>query len=111
MEHERRNVELVQGELSDPASVPAAHGRRFDKICSCSRSATPATRFGVEHIRLAHPLQRDGLDHAQRLAAAGLTIDAAIEPELSAKARERYPHKQDWLNQHLGVILFVLNTR
>lgn len=44
-------------------------------------------------------------------AAAALTVDAAIEPELSAEARERYPHKQDWLNQHLGVILFVLSAR
>ena len=44
-------------------------------------------------------------------AAAGLTVDRAIEPELSAEARERYPHKQEWLNQHLGVILFVLSAR
>lgn len=44
-------------------------------------------------------------------SAAGLTVERAIEPELSAEARKRYPKKQEWLNQHLGVILFVLRAR
>ncbi|RCK68655.1 class I SAM-dependent methyltransferase [Desertihabitans brevis] len=44
-------------------------------------------------------------------AAAGLTVDHASEPQLSDEARERYPHKQEWLNRYLGVILFELSAR
>jgi hypothetical protein len=43
--------------------------------------------------------------------AAGLTVEDAIEPELSAEDRELYPHKQEWLDKYLGVILFVLSVR
>jgi hypothetical protein len=39
-------------------------------------------------------------------ATAGLRVDRAIEPELAPEDRKSYPHKQAWLNEHLGVILF-----
>lgn len=41
-------------------------------------------------------------------SAAGLWIELAREPQLSAEARERYPHKQDWMNKHLGILIFKL---
>lgn len=161
--HDDRNVELVQGDLSDLASVPATHGRRFDKILffqsigysrnqvqtltdartllapggqilvqrshpiryAVERAEANGTSLGEEYYSTQRYSYRSAwnksvsLTHSNEtvstmlnaFAAAGLTVDAAIEPELSADARERYPHKQEWLNQHLGVILFVLSTR
>jgi len=40
--------------------------------------------------------------------AAGLWIETAIEPQLSEEARRRYPHKQDWMNKYLGILIFKL---
>jgi SAM-dependent methyltransferase len=50
-------------------------------------------------------------DMLNTFAAAGLAVDRAVEPQLDAEARERHPQKQAWLDQHLGVILFVLSVR
>ena len=44
-------------------------------------------------------------------AAVGLVVDRAIEPPLSAEARRQHPEKQAGLDQHRGVILFVLGVR
>lgn len=44
-------------------------------------------------------------------AAAGLTVDRAVEPRLSAEMSQQHPDKQAWLDQHLGVILVVLSAR
>jgi SAM-dependent methyltransferase len=41
-------------------------------------------------------------------SAAGLWIETAVEPELSEDARRRYPHKQEWMNKHLGILIFKL---
>jgi hypothetical protein len=41
-------------------------------------------------------------------SAAGLWIETAIEPQLSEDAQRRYPHKQAWMNKHLGILLFKL---
>lgn len=41
-------------------------------------------------------------------SAAGLWIEAAVEPQLSEDARRRYPHKQAVLNKYLGILLFKL---
>lgn len=41
-------------------------------------------------------------------SAAGLWIETAIEPQLSEDARQRYPHKQAWMNRHLGILIFKL---
>jgi SAM-dependent methyltransferase len=40
--------------------------------------------------------------------AAGLWIEAAAEPQLSDDARQRYPHKQAWMNKYLGILMFKL---
>lgn len=41
-------------------------------------------------------------------SAAGLWIERAIEPQLSEEARHRYPHKQEWMNKYLGILIFKL---
>lgn len=41
-------------------------------------------------------------------SAAGLCIETAIEPQLSAEAARRYPHKQEWMNKYLGILIFKL---
>lgn len=41
-------------------------------------------------------------------SAAGLWIEAASEPQLSEEARRRYPHKQEWMNRYLGILMFKL---
>jgi ubiquinone/menaquinone biosynthesis C-methylase UbiE len=47
-------------------------------------------------------------DMVNAFAAAGLWIEEAVEPQLSLEARRRFPHKQAWLDEHLGVIVFKL---
>lgn len=44
-------------------------------------------------------------------SAAGLWIETAIEPQLSANARRRYPHKQEWMNKYLGILIFKLRPQ
>jgi SAM-dependent methyltransferase len=41
-------------------------------------------------------------------SAAGLWIETAVEPHLSEEAARRYPHKQDWMNKYLGILIFKL---
>ncbi|MFD6444536.1 class I SAM-dependent methyltransferase [Promicromonospora sp. NPDC060204] len=41
-------------------------------------------------------------------SAAGFRVEAAVEPQLSEDARRRYPHKQAWMNKHLGILIFKL---
>lgn len=41
-------------------------------------------------------------------SAAGLWIETAAEPQLSAAARRRHPHKQQWMDKHLGILIFKL---
>lgn len=162
-EHDRRNVELVQGDLSALSTVPAVRGRRFDTILflqsigysrdqtqtltdarsllapdgrilvqrshpirfAVERAAANGTSLGEEYYSTQPLTYRSGWNDAISLthsnetistilnsfASAGLAVDAALEPELSLEDRECYPHKQEWLNEHLGVILFVLSAR
>jgi SAM-dependent methyltransferase len=44
-------------------------------------------------------------------STAGLWIETAVEPQLSDDARRRYPHKQTWMNKHLGILIFKLRPR
>lgn len=41
-------------------------------------------------------------------SAAGFWIESATEPQLSEDARRRYPHKQAWMDKHLGILVFKL---
>ena len=45
-------------------------------------------------------------DLINTFAAAGLWIEHALEPQLTGEQRRRFPHKQAWLDQHLGIIVF-----
>ncbi|QDP94915.1 class I SAM-dependent methyltransferase [Microlunatus elymi] len=41
-------------------------------------------------------------------SAAGLWIETTVEPQLSEEARQRFPHKQAWMNKYLGILMFKL---
>ena len=162
-DHDRDNVDLVQGDLSDLASVPATRGRLFDRILffqtlgyardqvrtltearnllapdgrilvqrshpvryAVERAETNGTSLGEEYYSTQRYTYRSGwnpsvsLTHSNETVStiintfvdAGLTIDAAVEPELSADDQQRYPHKQACLDKYLGVIIFVLSVR
>jgi SAM-dependent methyltransferase len=47
-------------------------------------------------------------DLLNEFSAAGLWIETATEPQLSEDARRRYPHKQEWMNKYLGILIFKL---
>ncbi|MGK2947567.1 MAG: class I SAM-dependent methyltransferase [Acidimicrobiales bacterium] len=47
-------------------------------------------------------------DLLNTFSAAGLWIEVAEEPQLSEDARRHFPHKQAWMNQHLGILVFKL---
>ncbi len=42
------------------------------------------------------------------ISAAGLWIEIAEEPQLSDQARREFPHKEAWMNKHLGILIFRL---
>lgn len=44
-------------------------------------------------------------------SAAGLWIETAIEPQLSEESRRRYPHKQEWMDKYLGILIFKLRPQ
>lgn len=41
-------------------------------------------------------------------SAAGLWIEDSHEPHLSEEAARKYPHKQEWMNKYLGILIFKL---
>lgn len=43
-------------------------------------------------------------------SAAGLWIETAAEPQLPEDARNRYPHKQAWMDKYLGILIFTLRA-
>ena len=47
-------------------------------------------------------------DLLNTFSAAGLWIEKAVEPRLSPDAARRYPHKQEWMNEYLGILIFKL---
>lgn len=47
-------------------------------------------------------------DLLNTFSAAGLWIETTVEPQLSAEAAQRYPHKQAVLNKYLGILMFKL---
>ena len=47
-------------------------------------------------------------DLLNTFSAAGLWIETALEPQMSAEAAERYPHKQALMNKYLGILMFKL---
>jgi SAM-dependent methyltransferase len=49
-------------------------------------------------------------DLVNEVSAAGLWVKTAMEPQLSEEARRRYPHKQEWMNKYLGILIFELRA-
>jgi SAM-dependent methyltransferase len=47
-------------------------------------------------------------DLLNTFSAAGLWIEAAVEPQMPAEAAQRYPHKQAAMNKYLGILMFKL---
>jgi len=41
-------------------------------------------------------------------SATGRWIETAAEPQLPEGARNRYPHKQTWMDNYLGTLIFTL---
>lgn len=47
-------------------------------------------------------------DLLNTFSAAGLWIEATVEPQMPVEAAERYPHKQAVMNKYLGILMFKL---
>jgi len=47
-------------------------------------------------------------DLINTFSASGFWIEKTIEPQLSEDARRNYPHKQEWMNKYLGILIFKL---
>ena len=47
-------------------------------------------------------------DLLNAFSAAGLWIEAAVEPQLSEGAGRLFPEKQAWMNKYLGILIFKL---
>lgn len=47
-------------------------------------------------------------DLLNTFSAAGLWVERTVEPQLSAEAAARYPHKKAVLDRYLGILVFVL---
>ncbi|MGH3494640.1 MAG: class I SAM-dependent methyltransferase [Sciscionella sp.] len=47
-------------------------------------------------------------DLINTFSAAGLWIEAAVEPQMPTDVGERYPHKQAVMNRYLGILMFKL---
>ena len=50
-------------------------------------------------------------DLLNTFSAAGLWIEATVEPQMPPDAAERYPHKQAVMNAYLGILMFRLRPR
>jgi SAM-dependent methyltransferase len=50
-------------------------------------------------------------DLINAFSAAGLWIETAVEPQLSEEDRRRHPHKQEWMDRYLGILVFKLRPR
>jgi len=47
-------------------------------------------------------------DLLNTFSAAGLWVESTLEPQLAPEDARRYPHKQEWMNRYLGIIVFRL---
>jgi SAM-dependent methyltransferase len=60
-----------------------------------------------EHIALTkRPFTMSDL--LNTFSAAELWIETTVEPRLTEEAARRYPHKQEWMNKYLGILIFKL---
>jgi SAM-dependent methyltransferase len=96
-------LELIQGDLNELDSIPGLAGRAFDRILFLQSFG-----YAKDPVRT---LQAARTILINVFSAAGLWIETAIEPQLSEDARRRYPHKQEWMNKYLGILIFKLRPR
>ncbi|MGN6245606.1 MAG: class I SAM-dependent methyltransferase [Motilibacteraceae bacterium] len=47
-------------------------------------------------------------DLLNAFSAAGLWVETALEPQLSEADGRRFPHKREWMNRYLGILVFKL---
>jgi SAM-dependent methyltransferase len=47
-------------------------------------------------------------DMLNTFCAAGLRVTECREPQLSSEQAERFPHKQEWMDRYVGIIVFRL---
>lgn len=74
--------------------------------------------FSTSSYSYSHPGWNDQIALTKRpytmsdllnaFSAAGLWIETTTEPQLPEEARKRFPHKQAWMNKHLGILIFKL---
>jgi hypothetical protein len=135
------DLELIRGDLSDLDSLPGLVGRSFDRILflqSFGYATDPVrtlqtargmladeTCLGEEYSSTAPFSYLSGWndqisltkrpstisDLINMFSTAGLWIETAVEPQLPADARRRYPHKQAWMNEYLGILIFKLRPQ
>lgn len=98
--------------------VQRSHPIRF----AVERAEANGTSLGAEYYSTEPYYYRSGwneqvtLTHSTEtfatmlntFTAAGLFVEHAVEPQLNAENRNLYPHKQQWLERYLGVLIFVL---
>jgi len=60
-----------------------------------------------ESVTLSHSVFTIS-DLLNQFSAAGLWIERATEPQLTDAAARRYPHKKEWMDKYLGIIIFKL---
>jgi SAM-dependent methyltransferase len=47
-------------------------------------------------------------DMLNAFCAAGLRVTQCTEPTLTTEQAERYPHKQEWMDRYVGIVVFRL---
>jgi SAM-dependent methyltransferase len=47
-------------------------------------------------------------DMLNAFSVAGLRVARCTEPQLSSQQAERYPHKQQWMDRYVGIVIFRL---
>lgn len=116
-----RTLRAARGMLADDGFllVTRTHPIRY----AVERSEAKGTTLGEEYFSTEpftyyHRDWNDGIALTKRtytvadvlnmFSAAGLWIEATVEPQLSEDARRRFPHKQEWMNTHLGILIFKL---
>jgi SAM-dependent methyltransferase len=118
-----RTLQVARGMLADEGFIllTRTHPIRY----AVERAEQNGTSLGEEYFSKDSYTYRTGWneqialtkrtytfsDLINEFGAAGLWIETAIEPQLPEDARRRYPHKQEWMNKHLGILIFKLRPR
>jgi SAM-dependent methyltransferase len=58
-----------------------------------------------EDVTLTHTTDTFSSIH-NSLTDSGFLVERVLEPQLSEEKKRQYPHKQAWLSQYIGIIIF-----